>query len=191
MADSIILFGGTFNPIHVAHVTIASRARSFVAAKEVLFMPTRQNPLKDSLAIPLHHRVTMLKIATEHLPWAKVVLTTKQDDTATPDYTITTVENLYKERNFTEPPYLLIGEDLIATLPNWHRLDDLLQMVRLLIVSRSDQACIACSYPHTALVIPHLDIASTTIRLNIDSAYQEQHLHPKVWEYIKRERLYC
>ncbi|NIZ46407.1 nicotinate (nicotinamide) nucleotide adenylyltransferase [Entomospira nematocerorum] len=188
MADSIILFGGTFDPVHVAHIAIASRARSLVAAKEVLFMPTRQNPLKDSLAAPLENRIDMLNIATEHLPWAHIVPPSAERD---PDYTITAIESLYRERNFTSPPYFLIGEDLIDTLPRWHRVQELLQMVHLIIVSRSNNEHISCPYPHVSLIIPLLDITSTSIRNDTQMAYHEQHLHPKVWEYIKRERLYC
>lgn len=186
-----IILGGSFDPVHTGHITIADKTRSIIGADKVFFIPTIQNPLKQQSIASIHDRVEMLKLATQHLSWASVIHEQIRLSSERSPFTIDTIEELFNKGVIKDPPYLLIGDDIVNHLQNWKRIDDLITKITLLIVSRSySKNTEVCSYPHIFVKIPLLNISSSTIRLKIKEKKDPENLSPEVWKYIKKNKLY-
>ncbi|NIZ19630.1 nicotinate (nicotinamide) nucleotide adenylyltransferase [Entomospira culicis] len=180
-----ILFGGSFDPIHRAHIAIATKARSQLGADRFFFLPTKENPLKPPLIASPKDRLIMLHLATRHLPWATVLPDEIERTDQKPSYTIDTLEELLQKEIIRPKPYLLIGSDILPQLPHWHRIDDLLSQVTLAVITRQEVSP-SSPYPYQLISIPHIDISSTSIRETLS----KEDLHPDVWEYINYAKLY-
>ena len=126
------LFGGSFDPPHIGHIHVAQRA--LLAVDEVWFLPAAAPPHKmgKSLA-PFHHRLQMLKIATQSQPRFKVV--DIEAELPTPSYTLQTVKllrKLHPDVSFS----LVVGTDTLSELPTWFKAAELLSLVDVVAVER-------------------------------------------------------
>lgn len=112
------IMGGTFDPVHLAHLIIAEEARVDLELDRVMFIPAGEPWMKsDRIISPAEHRVAMLKLATGGNPAFEV--STMEIDREGPSYTIDTLEELYQELGHTTELFLLVGWDSLATLPLW------------------------------------------------------------------------
>lgn len=126
----VALLAGSFNPIHKAHVKIALWALGCGTVDEVWILPSPQNPLKtvDELA-SWDDRVAMIDLAIRDNRGIKVC--TIEKELTAPFYTINTIarlQNEYPDIEFS----ILCGSDIIDQLPEWHRIDELREMVRFI-----------------------------------------------------------
>ena len=126
------LFGGSFDPPHIGHIHVAQRA--LLAVDEVWFLPAAAPPHKmgKSLA-PFHHRLQMLKIATQNQPRFKVV--DIEAKLPAPSYTLQTAKllrKLHPDVSFS----LVVGTDTLSDLPTWFKAAELLSLVDVVAVER-------------------------------------------------------
>jgi nicotinate-nucleotide adenylyltransferase len=138
MADGlrVAIFGGSFNPPHVAHVLAAAYALSAAPIDEVLVVPVYQHPFAKELA-PYDARLEMCRLALELLPRARV--STLERDLGGESLTLRTVEEIARR----EPAWqlrLLIGSDVLADLPKWHRFDRIAEIAMPLVLGRRGAA---------------------------------------------------
>ena len=133
------LFGGTFNPIHNCHLTIAAQIRERLSLDQVLFIPAGDPPHKpqDDLA-PASHRLEMVRLAiADHSTFAVSDIEIQRPTTS---YSIDTVRTLRDHYGSTADLSFIIGLDAFLEFPSWRQAPDLLQLCHFAVVSRTGMA---------------------------------------------------
>lgn len=135
---NIGILGGTFDPIHNAHIEIAKCALNQFELDKVWIMPTPNPPHKDKDKIAgKFHRVNMIKLAikdVEGVEFSDFELN-QPDVTYTAD-TLSMLKELYPENNY----YFIIGSDSVLSFVSWYRPDVILKYAKLLVVRRQDES---------------------------------------------------
>ncbi|HEY3941470.1 MAG TPA: nicotinate-nucleotide adenylyltransferase [Acidimicrobiales bacterium] len=138
------LLGGTFDPPHLGHLAAAQAARDSLALDEVLLVvanhPWQKVPAR--VISPAEDRFALVRAAAE--PIERVVASRLEIDRGGPSYTVETVEEvrgLAAAAGQADPElFVIVGDDLVASLPTWHRVDDLRRSVTLAVVARPHAA---------------------------------------------------
>lgn len=182
------ILGGTFNPPHIGHLVIADQALEQLNLDLVLFMPSGIPPHKEGKeAISAAHRVEMTILATQDHPSFQIELYEATDEQK--HYTFDTMTYLmdrYPETQF----YFIIGGDMVADLPNWYKIEELVKMVEFVAFHRSGYP-VESEYPLIFLDAPMMDISSTDIRQMVSEGRSIKYLvSDDVRHYIEEERLY-
>lgn len=198
----IALFGGTFDPIHLAHTAVARAAAEHVGAEKVVFIPTKCSPLK--LSLPQagdKDRLNMIALAVAD---DKIFDVSDYELKKTaPCFTIETIAHFQSRFEDAELCWL-IGADTIDELPRWYRITELIDRCTLCAMFRA-----GCNPPDFSefaniwgksrvrklqaniIPTPLLDISSTDIRQRLAAGKDaSEMLHPKVADYIRTRRLY-
>ncbi len=129
------LLGGTFNPIHHCHLSIAREAQRALALDHVIFIPSGDPPHKSRASLaPAHHRLSMVKQAIAGL----ADLTVSDVETTVPDtsYTIETVQTL--RETVKGELWFIIGLDAFLEIAGWKSVETLLSSTNFLVLSRPD-----------------------------------------------------
>jgi nicotinate-nucleotide adenylyltransferase len=179
------IYGGSFDPIHHAHLILAREALESLQLSEVIFVLAAQSPHKtESEPAAPEARWQMLTTA---LAGEKGFSASRMElDRPPPSYSIDTVEQLRAENPAAEFSFL-IGEDNLPKLPSWHRFEDLRQMVRFVVLDRSGAAV---EYPYP-VIRRRIDISATIIRNRVATGQSIRYLVPEAVERImRRENLY-
>lgn len=184
------LFGGSFDPPHVAHVALARSALALV--DEVRWIPAGQPWQKTRAMTAAPHREAMVRLAIEGEP--RFALDRIELEREGPSVTLDTVKQL-QAREPEADWLLLIGADQYANLHTWRGWADLLQRVTLAVAQRPgvlaqpDPAIAA--HPHRAIPLAMLDISATDIRQRVSRGDAIAELVPPgVARYIDRHHLY-
>ncbi len=129
------LLGGTFNPIHRCHLTLARTVLERLDLDQVLFIPTGDPPhkAKEDLA-PASHRFEMVRLAIEGE--ARFSVTDIETRRQGVSYTIETITCLQASEGPTTALYFIIGLDAFLELGSWRRAEDLLRSCHFIVVSR-------------------------------------------------------
>jgi nicotinate-nucleotide adenylyltransferase len=130
------LFGGTFNPIHNCHLTIAAQIRERLALDQILFIPAGDPPHKpqDDLA-PARHRLEMVRLAIAADP--AFAASDVEVRKSTKSYSIETVRSLRDHYGPGADLSFVIGLDAFLEFPGWKQAPDLLQLCHFIVVSRT------------------------------------------------------
>ncbi|HXQ18010.1 MAG TPA: nicotinate (nicotinamide) nucleotide adenylyltransferase [Acidimicrobiales bacterium] len=139
-AERLGLLGGTFDPPHLGHVAAAQAARRALSLDRVLLVvandPWQKSPLRPITGAA--DRLAMTEAAVEGE--AGIEASRMELDRGGPSYTVDTVEQLRTEAvaRGAAPPelFVIVGADIVPTLPTWHRVDELRALVTLVIVAR-------------------------------------------------------
>src|ERR1043166_4314709 len=127
----IAIYGGTFDPVHHAHLILAREAIETLGLEKVILVPAAISPLKKAVPVASGEvRLAMLRAAIEGEPEFEVDECELQRPP--PSYTIDTVEGI-RRRECDATLYCLIGEDNVGQLPRWHRFAELEKMVRFVV----------------------------------------------------------
>ena len=115
-AGGIILFGGTFNPVHKGHIRLCCSAVKAVQSKLVIFMPTQ--PFYKTTDTSAEQRLEMCKRAVDNLPFPVIV----DDYELKQGIKCRTYDTIcyLKEKYPCEPLYLLFGSDTFLTFSYWY-----------------------------------------------------------------------
>lgn len=183
MNRKILLFGGTFAPIHVGHLILAEWAWEQYDFEEVVFLPAGDPPHKEG-EWDADFRLELVKRATADNPHFRV------DDFemvhSGPSYTLMTLEH-YLEEDPEREIYFLMGEDSLRDFHKWHAYEKLLHMAHFLVARRDrDEAADAIMKSYVAkgakmeyLDSAYLDISSTMIRSRLASGESIRYLVPE------------
>ena len=179
--QKIGIYGGTFDPVHHAHLILARLALERFALERIVFVPARLSPHKnDSVASP-EARLQMLRGAIDGEAQFEVDDCELQREP--PSYTIDTVEKL-RQKYQGAHLFLLIGDDNLAGLPSWRGFEDLRHMVTFVVLQRAFTPVV-----HEYLSVDRrIDISATEIRNRIASGRSIQYLVPRSVEQIIRTR---
>jgi len=181
----IAIYGGTFDPVHHAHLILARDALETLALDEVIFVPAAISPLKKTAPRASGEvRLAMLRAAIESEP--RFAVNECELRRPPPSYTIDTVEEIRRCKS-DAAVFCLIGQDNIERLTKWHRFAELEKMVHFIVLDRTGQPR-SHSYP---VIERKIDISATEIRKRVASGRCIRYLvTPAVEEIIRREKLY-
>ena len=137
MKEAIIaLFGGSFDPVHVGHTTVAAHAAKCLNAEEIIFIPAKRSPLKSAHPCAAdEHRLAMIERAIANQRSFSV--SDYELKGPAPSYTLHTVNHFRKLRPTNTIFYWLVGADGVKDLPFWYGIDDLLQACRVAVMYRA------------------------------------------------------
>jgi nicotinate-nucleotide adenylyltransferase len=129
----VALFGGSFNPPHVAHVMATVYALSTAPIDEVLIVPVFRHPFAKELA-PFPDRMAMSRLALGWIPHVHV--SAVEEELGGESLTLRTVEHL----GAAHPEWslrLLVGADVLVDVPKWHRWDRIAELAPPLVLGRA------------------------------------------------------
>ncbi|ARI76994.1 nicotinate-nucleotide adenylyltransferase [Halobacillus mangrovi] len=181
------ILGGTFDPPHHGHLIMAEYARNDLDLDEVWFIPSHVPPHKQGAKVAGEDRLRMVQKAVESNPYfqaSDVELTRKGTS-----YTVDTMKYLkdqFPENEF----YFIIGGDMVEHLPQWHKIDELQNLVQFVGVKRSGYRWNP-EIPVHFVEIPLIEISSSNIRERLFSGNSVRYLVPdSVYHFIKEHKLY-
>jgi nicotinate-nucleotide adenylyltransferase len=184
------LFGGSFNPPHVAHQLVALYILE-TEVDEVWFVPTYSHPFGKDL-VAYDHRIAMCELAAAPLGARARVSRAEQELAAKPDFvasrTLDLIEHLAAAHRDCEL-HLVVGADILGETDKWHRWDEVTRRAPLIVVGRTGYTLPAGSIA-TGVTMP--DISATRARELLASGDpQVATLLPRtVMGYIARHGLY-
>lgn len=133
---SIALFGGSFDPFHLGHLAVLRAAQQVDFLSYIIVMPAYVSPHKDKTVASATDRFEMVKLAVSTLPSTPPIIVSDWEiQRDAPTYTIDTIAEI-KERYMPDEIYLILGSDSYATLQSWHRAEDLIDQVKLMVIDR-------------------------------------------------------
>jgi nicotinate-nucleotide adenylyltransferase len=210
MRKTLGIFGGTFDPIHIAHLRMALEIKQQLQLDEMRLLPCYLPPHRPTPGASAIQRVEMLNIALQDC--AELVIDKRELQRDQPSYTYDTLCELRAEIGEHASLCLCMGMDSFATLDSWYRWDQLLHLAHLVVVARPGWclpgsgaiADVLQSYradntairqqPAGAVVVLEqrlLPISATDIRAQISAGSSPQFLLPDaVWNYIRSNALY-
>ena len=177
------IFGGSFNPIHNGHISLARQLREKAGLDEVWLMVSPQNPLKATAdLLDDESRMEMARLAVAGKKG--IIASDYEMHLPKPSYTWNTLQALkqdYPDREFV----LMIGGDNWALFDKWFRADDIRNEFQIIVYPRR-----GCEGGIDGLEL--IDISSTEIRERIKAGKSIKQLVPKaVAEYINLHKLYA
>lgn len=187
------LYFGTFNPIHIGHLTIANYLVEHSDLDQVWFIVTPQSPFKKkSSLLDDHQRLEMVYLATkdyDKLRPSDIEFGLKQ-----PNYTIDTLTYLFEK--FPKHEFsLIMGEDNLKSFHKWKNYEQILENHEILVYPRlSDDKTENKFEDHPKIFnisAPIMELSSTFIRKNIKAGKNVRPMLPdKVWHYIDEMNFY-
>jgi nicotinate-nucleotide adenylyltransferase len=187
------LFGGSFDPVHNAHVALARSALDALALDEVRWIPAGHPWQKTRMLAGAAHRQAMVALAIQGEP--RFVLDPIELQRPGPSYMLDTVTALQAAQPDAQW-FLIIGQDQQAGLPTWHGADELTRRVTLAVAQRpgapgdAHSLLLAGSVVHT-VPLPPMALSSTEVRERCAAGLAIDHLVPqKVARYIGQHGLY-
>ena len=184
----LAIFGGTFDPIHQAHLAIAREAIERCRLDRVLLVPAANPPHKTATNTPYEHRVRMAELACQGDPTLEV---SRLEEGTARSYSIDTID---KVRATLAPPdelFFVIGADAFAEIRTWHRWQEVVASVIFIVISRPGAVY---DIPKGVRIVRldrlELSTSSSAIRRSLAAGERPQEVPPAVLEYIFRHRLY-
>jgi nicotinate-nucleotide adenylyltransferase len=192
---NIGLFGGTFDPPHLAHFDLTRLVSEKLKLKCVYFIPSANHPLKENTKItPVDIRCEMLSAALENYPQFK--LSKIEVDRPTVSYTIDTIKSFTIYENLKNVKlHLILGSDNIREIHLWKDPEEIFQLVNVVVMLRpgTEQSKLLDQYGsgNTLLDLPLMQLSSTELRQKIQNGDAFTDLLPiGVTEVIERYNLY-
>src|SRR5205823_12210039 len=168
------VFGGTFDPVHLAHLILAEQCREQGRLDQVWFVPAARPPHKhEGELTPSVQRVEMLQLALAGQPAFRVEELEK--DRTGPSYTADTLDELDRRHPGNEW-FLLVGSDTLRDLPTWHEPRRVVARAGLLVVARTFaaqvpadelQAKVGAQEGVQNIDVPLIDIRSSELRARV------------------------
>jgi nicotinate-nucleotide adenylyltransferase len=191
------VFGGAFNPVHLAHLIIAEDVRQQMHLEKVLFIPYANPPHKDfSKLAEAKHRIAMLELAVKSNPHFEVSDIEVKRGSSEKSYTVNTLMELREIFKKDEiKPYLIIGMDNLVELHTWKDPGKLFVLSEVCVLNRPGYLIQDVNNEFyrkvTFVPAPNIDISATEIRHKIKEDKSIKYLVPdEVEKYIFEHKLY-
>ncbi|UCG47639.1 MAG: nicotinate (nicotinamide) nucleotide adenylyltransferase [Phycisphaerales bacterium] len=199
----IVLFGGTFDPIHLGHTAVAADAAEQIGAEKIVWVPAKRSPLKGFM--PKAGDDDRLKMMGLAIGGQKnFELSDYELRRPAPSYTLETVRWFQTKYGGDVLIHWLLGADSVEDLSLWHEINALIDECTLCTMYRAgckkpDFTAFEAVWGHqrvnklqqNIIRTPLIDISSTEVRKRLAAgADVGKMLHPAVIEYIRRRGLY-
>lgn len=194
---NILLYGGSFDPIHTGHLIVANNVIEKLNIDKCIFIPSNITPLKNrNLKANNIHRYNMIRESIKNNSKFEVsdFEITKEEISYT-YYTVKHFKELYKNSEL----YFLIGTDRVKDLQHWHKTEKLKELVTFVFTERDSEKLeniishddFYNSIKYVILKLPVVEISSTIIREKIKSKKNIDYLVDyNCYKYIKEHKLY-
>jgi len=185
----IAIFGGTFDPIHCAHLAIAREAASAFSLGRVLFIPASHPPHKSSaISAPYEDRFRMVELACQDEPLFEA---SRLEAGQRRSYSIDTIERVKAALAPGDELFFLIGADAFEEIESWYRWHDVVRAVEFIVVSRPGHRFTVppCARIHFLETLA-LDVSSSGIRARLAAGETPSGLPKPVFDYIRAHGLY-
>lgn len=193
------IIGGTFDPVHKAHLKIADAAYKEVGLDRVLFMPSPNPPHKNEDELTdINHRVNMLKLALEpyeYFEFSDFEFNRVNQGTVYSADTLTEYKNTYPE----EELYFIIGSDSLYSIESWYHPEIIFQKATIVVAKRKDASAdklmskIIWLKENYNINIIELDVNASDIsstKIRQLTAETKDDIPESVWQYIVKNNLY-
>lgn len=183
------LFGGTFDPIHNAHLAVAREAADHFALDRVLLIPNAIPPHKQRHALAdFRHRLAMVQCAAAVDSRFEA---SRLEESNEKSYSILTIERVRREVDENTRLFFLIGADAFGDIGTWYRVADVLRQVEFIVLSRPGFVYdVPLGARAHRLETLHMDVSSTDIRRRLAKGESPDELPPAVLAYIRENGLY-
>jgi len=187
------LFFGTFNPIHVGHLTIANHIAEYSDLNQVWFVVTPHSPFKKKNSLlDDHQRLEMVYRATKDYP--KLRQSDIEFKLPQPNYTVNTLAHLeekYPDHEFA----LIMGEDNLKSFHKWKNYLIILEMHDIYVYPRVSEGKVETEFDEHPRIhhvdAPIMELSSTFIRKSIKEGKNVRPMLPEnVWEYLDEMNFY-
>ncbi|PSL41235.1 nicotinate-nucleotide adenylyltransferase [Planomicrobium soli] len=181
------ILGGTFNPPHLGHLIMANEALHALNLDEVRFMPNFIAPHKDVSGANAEQRLQMTRLAISGTDCFQVEDFEIKNGGVS--YTFDTMAKMIEKEPETEF-YFIIGGDMVDGLRSWHRIDELISIIRFIGIKRPGYES-SPDLPVTMIDSPEIHLSSSMLRERLSKNQTVSFLVPKKVEaYIRKEQLY-
>jgi nicotinate-nucleotide adenylyltransferase len=196
MSFRLGVFGGSFDPPHLAHVALARAAVEQLALDELRVLPTGQAWHKARALTPAEHRLAMALEAFAEVP--RTVVDDRELRRSGPTYTVDTLRQLREERPQAEL-VLVIGADQAEALHSWRETGEILRLATVAVAARARPDPDAPPFDAStlpggrfaAVELPPMPVSATQVRALVGAGQGIGHLVPPgVASYIARHDLY-
>lgn len=180
---TIAIFGGSFNPPHIAHVLAVTVVLSRFDIDRLLVVPTYQHPFAKSL-VPYDDRVEMCRLAMGWIP--RVEVSRVEETLGGESRTLRTIEHLKKEHP-NDPLRLVMGADILVESNKWYGFDRIVELAPPIVLGRVGVVYEGAPPP----ILPA--ISSTDVRKKIaEGRFEElaEYVPKDVLAYVKSHGLY-
>ena len=188
MRPRLCLFGGTFDPIHLAHLSIAEDALRRFQLDRILFIPARNPPHKNGGVSPYEDRFRMVQIACSIDSRFEA---SRLEEGAGRSYTIDTVRRVRAQMAVEDSLFFLIGADAFDEIETWKDWQKLIKLTDFIVVARPGGKY---RVPDGARVHRldnlSLPVSSSEIRARLASGEATPELPPDVRRFIEERGLY-
>ncbi len=190
---NIGIYGGSFDPPHLAHLIFAEYACETLSLDKVLFVPAYRSPFKDSIqGNSIAIRCELVQLAINDNP--RFELSLFEAERGGISYTVDTLRHfaeLYPGAALT----LLIGGDAFADLPRWKNPEEIMKLARIGVAIRPGSVATLGGLPYEEFAdivpMPQMDISATEIRDRVRNGKSIQYLVPwQVKTFIDYKNLY-
>jgi nicotinate-nucleotide adenylyltransferase len=179
------ILGGTFDPVHNAHLAMARAALEHLGLDRVLFIPTGHTRYRPPSATAGAHRAAMLRLAIQAEP--RFALDERELRPGASGYTVDTLAALRSELGGAEL-YLLMGADQYEKLPTWHRPEEIGRLARIAVFGRPG---IEMKEKPNLIPMDPMPLSASGIRARVRRGDALDGLVPaSVANYIARQGLY-
>ena len=195
------ILGGSFDPVHIAHLLTAEAAVEALNLDRVLFVPVGEQPLKRNRQMAAaQHRLAMVDLAIRDNP--RFALSSVDIDRPGPSYTADTIKIIGEQSGNSDEItiWFIMGADSLGTLPRWHDPGGITARARLAVVRRPgstiDMAQLTAQLPQLESAIdwvdaPLMEISATDLRERVAHDKSIRYRVPDaVMEYIQEKGLY-
>jgi len=186
----LALFGGTFDPIHNAHLALARSAADHFHLDRVLFVPAAHPPHKAGVThAPYDDRVRMAELACAGEPRFEV---SRLEEGTERSYSIDTIEKLRPSLAVSDELFFIIGADAFAEIRTWHRWREVAAAVRFVVVSRPGHVYeTPPGVRADRLDTLELPVSSSEIRRQLAAGNRPAEVPGAVMDYIVHKGLYA
>ena len=201
--DRILLFGGSFDPLHCGHLIVSRFIAEQLGLAHIVLIPSAAPPHKlDRILTPASHRLAMCQSVAVEDPQFEV--SDCELGRPGPNYTIHTIEHFRTAAGRAAEYCWLIGMDSLSELPTWHRADELVDACTIITAARPgfaapDDTVLAGRFSRAQIArlrqhiaeSPRIDISGTDIRARVAAGRSIRYLVPEpVRRYIADHGLY-
>jgi len=178
------IFGGTFDPIHSAHLELARQAADQFALERVLFIPAGNPPHKHA-DTPFEQRFRMVELACAA---DRRFVASRLEEGKQKSYSIDTIERVKAANGEVS---FIIGADAFAEIETWHRWQDVIRAVEFIVAARPGHPIVSPPGARVhRLETVELPVSSSDIREALARGETPNELPPAVTEYIRANGLY-
>ena len=160
------IFGGTFDPVHVGHIVVATTVHHALQLDETRVIVAADPWQKDPPPIaPAAERYAAVQAAIYDIDDPSIHADAREVQRGGPTYTIDTVEELLA-LNPSAELFLVVGYDAAKHIDSWHRVDELRSLVTLVVVNRPrfDEVVDVPGWKVEVVDIPSIDVSSSMVR---------------------------